>query len=248
MMKYGDRFIALPERFLHYCPMPKAAASTWLNIMAELMGDDSEVRRPVNNPFYMGDLGFIYSDYQGNFEFENGTTIDDYYSYVFIRHPISRLLSGYIDKFENEVDNLNRFWQQYIGTEIIRQFRPNASSNSLRKGNDVTFREFLTYVAAYKLIPHQLNDHFRPQHLLCQFCFREYDYIGKVEQISDDGMYIMQHYMDLYGKDMPHYHVANRTGTVMDYFKDIPADLMNEIYEMYRNDFEYFDYTIEIPF
>ena len=53
--------------------------------------------------------------------------MDEYFTFIVVRNPWSRLLSAYRDKFERkDPDRVSLFHRPY-GTTIMRRYRPNAS-------------------------------------------------------------------------------------------------------------------------
>lgn len=107
--------------------------------------------------------------------------LKDYKKILVVRHPYKRLFSGYVDKFLGP----NRLYHATLGRQIIRMFRPNASTYSLECGHDVTFPEFIKYFLHSVTTGHLANSHFIPIHRLCRPCFLHYDII-KMENLTNE--------------------------------------------------------------
>ncbi len=74
---------------------------------------------------------------------ERTEKINQYYKIMFVRHPLDRLLSAYISKFEERKENKGqRFKETYKNykSEIINKIRTHTRSDT-----QVTFEEFLKF-------------------------------------------------------------------------------------------------------
>lgn len=69
--------------------------------------------------------------------------LQTYFKFIFVRDPLDRLLSAYVDKFQYG-DNPLFTWK--FGRHIIAKYRLNASNESLTRGHDVRHDEFVKYV------------------------------------------------------------------------------------------------------
>ena len=78
-------------------------------------------------------------------------------------------------------------FQLKYGRKIARIFRNNPSSESLKRGHDITFPEFLKYVLSAEEIERGVVDrHWTSYTNLCNPCSIDYDFIGKYETFSRD--------------------------------------------------------------
>ena len=90
----------------------------------------------------------------------------EYFKFVFVRNPWSRLVSGFLSKF------VKKLWPP--GVEII-----NASGIS---ADSIRFRDFVTFLQSKKTS--DFNPHWRPQaDFLADTSF---DFIGKFENFQED--------------------------------------------------------------
>ena len=110
------------------------------------------------------------------------------------------------------------------------------------------------------------NEHWEPQYIHCEYCDIRYDIIGRVENLDYDLEYIAMindFTSDLYPiKDDLHVHrsgtkrfekptetfirnngIKEKIEKTKSYFKLLNSTQMNNIYHMYKIDFEMFGYS-----
>ncbi len=168
-----------------------------------------------------------------------------YFNFLIVRHPFDRVLSAFRNKFEAENKfTIPNFHHRY-GRWIIKRFRPTASEESLGRGNDVTFPEFVKYVIFQDKSYKDLNDHWRPIYQECFPTYIRYDYIAKMDTLEMDLRYILTKF----GKDgcfdsIPHYLRSNTSSRLENnYYNKIPRSDLRNLYQLYKNDFLLFNYT-----
>jgi len=69
--------------------------------------------------------------------------LQTYFKFIFVRDPLDRLRSAYVDKFESGVNTL---YNENYGRKIISIYRNNATNASLSLGHDVRLDEFVKYL------------------------------------------------------------------------------------------------------
>ena len=107
-----------------------------------------------------------------------------YKKFLFVSNPFERLFSGYVDKI------FSMAFAHY-GKYIVKMQRPNASQRSINCGHDVTFAEFVkNFIQAERTRKHR-DGHFLPMYDHCKPCQVGYDYIGKLETIQEDTIFIL---------------------------------------------------------
>ena len=112
--------------------------------------------------------------------------INEYYKFMFSRHPFERLVSAYKDKFTHPVNDWTKPFHRGLGASIIEQYRDNPSAESLLLGDDVKFEEFVSYVIGETEANRGLNGHWSLMTGQCGPTHFPYDFIGSFDSFSDD--------------------------------------------------------------
>ncbi len=92
-----------------------------------------------------------------------------------MRNPWARIVSAYLNKFRS-IDRVSK----KVIRSINHQRTTGQKNAHLRE--DLTFREFATYVAGTD--PNRCNEHWRPQHLFLGE--NQFDFIGRFENLASD--------------------------------------------------------------
>ncbi|XP_053400478.1 carbohydrate sulfotransferase 8-like [Mercenaria mercenaria] len=112
--------------------------------------------------------------------------INQAYALMFVREPYHRLFSAY----ENKLFHPNEFWR-ILGVRVIEEVRRNATNLSKQLGHDVSFAELVEYVVINHEKGVSINSHLTPMHTICDPCSINFDFIGRLETMSDDIEYIV---------------------------------------------------------
>lgn len=170
--------------------------------------------------------------------------LENYYKVLFVRHPLARMLSAYIDKFvEHHI-----FHFVHIGRRIIKTQRKSAKPMEIKQATDVTFPEFIKYLTIGPST--RSNAHWDLVWIHNRVCHLRYDFIGKLETITDDYMYMV--YKMSHGKLNPfNYQLMrayrNYNGDYKkqkEYYNNISLPILRQWYKIYRRDFELFGYEV----
>lgn len=102
------------------------------------------------------------------------------FSFLNVGDPYGRLFSAYKDKLFKPDP---QFWHR-IGVDVVKTIRNNHTTNDT--GFDVTFEEFIRYVVVYHEQGKELNAHIEPVHKQCNPCATRFDFVGRMETMSDD--------------------------------------------------------------
>ncbi len=152
--------------------------------------------------------------------------------------------------YQSKLNPGAQYYHKLYGTQIVKNFRPNASKTSLLKGNDVSFPEFISYVVHQHENNEGMDEHWKPQHKLCHPCMIRYKYIGKYENIEADFERVLRYgfavsYQDV--KILMNFNNTYSDEEVRDFFKAIPPRHMTQLRDLYKFDFELFNYSKTLP-
>ena len=225
----------------------KVGSTSWTYLMASVMSGISANDVPFKD---IKSLRNSLRRTRAQLEW-NISTIDDftsalrpYKTFVFVRHPLSRLLSAYIGKMTREE------YKQIYGDQI-RKFSANNHTDS---DTNLTFRDFVRYIIATRNQAQYFDVHWKPLTLSLQPCQFQYDFIGHLETTEDDSEYIFQNLFHNSSFTLPRENLAmmrigSRTYTksIREYYNELTAEELVDIIDVYKYDFDVFGYEKIVP-
>ncbi|XP_076029929.1 carbohydrate sulfotransferase 11-like isoform X2 [Oratosquilla oratoria] len=253
------------KHFLSFCPVFKAASTSWsisLLLLNEAWNENKTMElQPVIRQVFPK-----ISNLAGPMMTE-GTT-----RFIVVRHPFERLVSCYRDKFE---DAKKDFYYRRYGETMVRRFRTLPSSISTSQGRTLlrqvkdyvnnprtkdlialrdnpyanplgpTFIEFVKYVVTVRVD----DEHWRPYNLHCSLCYINYDFILRFENMYDESHHFIT-YINQTEKIKPRWDNPTKDGATnidvsSQYFKQLPSYLIKLLIEKYRIDFDLFEYSYD---
>ena len=159
---------------------------------------------------------------------------------MFVRNPISRLISAYKSKFcRRKFNHVKRT----VGRQIIKTFRENATKESLARVHDVTFQEFVKHIISMEKTPSKMDAHWRPQYLICNPCQIKFDFVGKTETFNNDATHVMRYFYDFEMDSIPQRNTASNFNVNL----SLPKQDIMKLLEIYRKDFLHFGYPMQWP-
>lgn len=232
---------------LLYCSVPKVACTNWKKFFVYSSPHREGFKTPdVHNERFMKALGIRYlNTYSKN---EIIDRIKHYYKFMFVRHPLERLLSAYKDKF-TQYNKFTRHFQHKYARKIIWRYRKNASNESLLKGHDLTFPEFVKYLVDLEKNQESFNPHWEPYHDLCHPCRFAYNYVGKMETMKRDARYLLQIFTnDTSCRKLPSYlRQSPKTTRIMSqYYANVSQTDLHKLANIYALDFNLFGYDLSL--
>ncbi|CAF4617227.1 unnamed protein product [Rotaria socialis] len=179
---------------------------------------------------------------------------------IFVRHPLERLASAYIDKIAS-LTNERFLLYDSIRRAICRRYSSFYLTHAQRKFYRIhrqipkkieepchnvvpKFEHFIDYIMSNSII----NDvHWYPYSKLCYACLFKYNFIGKYETIEEDLGRLLT-YLGLEPKDWNNVNYF-RTGKTREHYKSMYSNLNNQLLctlkYLYKDDFKLFDYRLE---
>lgn len=243
-MLVSDRFKVM------YCMIGKVASSSWKKVFLMAAGRLDTRRADEFQHRSVGAKALkVLRPMSGRKNPTNERRLATYYKFLFVRHPLDRLVSAFLEKFR-----LVRDYQETIGRRIIRRYRQNATEESLARGHDVTLEEFTRF-----LIDHgrtSKNIHWTPQYDLCLPCSVQYDFVGHHETLWDDGDYVLRRIGVGGLVRFPRWGGTNRTSSggsegtgssrslqrYEQMFAGVRPEYVRRIKKYYAHDYEFFGY------
>ena len=167
-----------------------------------------------------------------------------YYKFMFVRHPITRLVSAFREKFNNRTDPRDSNFYETVPDMLKYSGKFNkATFNNLK--TKVDFSDFLTYAFTSGKKVHG-NDHWGSMENLCSPCAIQYDFIGTQETFTQDTNYLLLTVFKS-NQSIPTPRRPTGTGesTSLSYFKNISKELVKKVIDFYTRDALLFNYNLD---
>ena len=220
-------FLVFHSRKVIYCFIPKVSSNQWKKELSGLEEEDKQIYHKVNGSFKNNLNNFSPQEVE--------EMLKNYFTFLFVRDPMERVLSAYRNKFVKE----NKSFHRAIGTRIVNKYRRNATQQALETGSDVTFSEFANYVVDSHRIP---DEHWAPFDKLCHPCAVDYDFIGHYEELTEDAPYLIKKAGIDDRVSFPPFRPSNTTAEMLHYYSQIPKMKIFQIAKVYESDYEMFGY------
>ncbi|XP_069947158.1 carbohydrate sulfotransferase 11-like [Cherax quadricarinatus] len=107
---------------------------------------------------------------------------------------------------------------------------------------DIRWVEFVWYVVGGG---HKEDEHWSPYLKLCHPCAIKYDYIAKYETLEKDAQEILSRISPSQDQRFPHYQPSNTSAILRSYMETLTDNLLDQLYLIYKDDFELFQYTFQ---
>ncbi|XP_015182782.1 PREDICTED: carbohydrate sulfotransferase 11-like [Polistes dominula] len=229
---------------LLYCYVPKVACTNWKRVLMVATG-----KWPGNDPL---EIPADQAHSPGVFLRLSNYTLSEieqkllaYDKLIVVRHPFERLLSAYRNKLEAKNEKSSRYFQTRFGKKIIKKYRVNATQESLKNGDDVTFREFVEFIINDSENGTK-NEHWRPIYELCHPCIVNYNLVSKYETLVEDATEVLER-MNVVSVNFPSKPSSSEpTSKKLDrYYSTLSYKQLRKLEDLYKLDLKLFDYSLE---
>lgn len=225
-----------------FSPIAKVACSSWKSMLFKLSGDFNN--RPTPNFVHSWPLlqkhGWTQL-YKYNITHIRHV-LETYTKFVVVRHPYSRLHSAFTDKFQRFPHGKpNPIYPKKFGGRAIRRYWENPSPQALRTGLNISFEDFVHFVGDPDLSPgYKFDYHWMPYHYVNIPCLVKYDYILKLETMSEDTDHFLKDVLHV-NYELPHRN--NFQHTKLTAYDNVSLTFMTNLWNTYHLDVEMYGYT-----
>ncbi|KAI0226987.1 Carbohydrate sulfotransferase 11, partial [Lamellibrachia satsuma] len=226
-----------------YCEVPKVACTNWKRVLLIMSGKMNTTDPKKLRPSLVhGELSYRYLRTLVSYSpDEIEYRLRNYFKVMFVRNPLERILSAYINKFTQKYST---YFRKRYGRRIVRRYRENPSEQSLQRGDDVTFNEFVQYILDPQTTQSiAFNAHWRQYYKLCRPCIVNYDYIGKYETLAYDVRNVLRK-LNVSNIRFPASVSSGRrtADLVKSVYANISTEELHSLWKLYAVDFEMFGY------
>jgi len=254
---------AVPERLL-YCPVFKAASTSWLINYLKLSNSTSD---PKSGNLHTKITNLFPPP--ATFKLRKQIFAESI-KFIIVRHPFERLVSAYRDKLAGFTRNDHYLsMRKHIIQKYRKKSRDKSAIPTFRESVDFVLDELKKMEAGLSKV--MIDGHFMPYSRRCVPCAMNYDVIIMFETLEEDSQYLIEQCQLGHKLSVTHENPAptgprtdqgqknkskkvkkgealpDRTASSsfqsLDFFKDIPVAKIKQLYEHYRHDFEIFGYS-----
>ena len=179
---------------------------------------------------------------------------------IFVRHPLERLASAYVDKLTHpQVNSFTTY--ENLRRAICHRFAPfyltatekGSHLHHYRSFKEIRarcqsvvpkFEHFITYLMSDSL---REDVHWQPYSTLCDVDRMKYNFIGKFETMNDD-LHRLQRVFEMKSIDWNTHNDFTTGSTRTTYrsmYSQLPAKLICTLKKFYKDDLKLFDYRFE---
>ena len=163
---------------------------------------------------------------------------NNYLLFTFVRHPFERLVSAYKEKILGQHKHVNHVDVKY--------------KSIFQKRNAMSFPDFIDLIVKEFKSDNPVNGHWNTFSNICLHCTIPYDVIGKLETFNEDFKYIilklgLQNILSIKdiekdSKNKSNYKTSEKKKEILKYFSQLTKEKFEELWKIYRVDFEMFGY------
>ena len=235
------------EYQLVYCAVPKCASATFKHYLGQLHDPDFEEGWAVNMSRFYQATGIRQLAMLS--EVEQRRVLNDYYTFMVVRHPLDRLYSAWHNKLSRP--NASHIIQGIIQdrvTEYLKRTSPGRVEFDSRE-------EYLNFSQYLDLVESHFHDGFKHAqwasiHDHCKPCHIKYDHVFRLETLSRDilSLYAHVHEINKTVRVPTIIHANNNAGNInkvtrlRNTFQNVSTKTLEGVMNIYRRDFDMFGY------
>jgi RNAse (barnase) inhibitor barstar len=173
----------IPGKNILYCPVEKIGTTFWRRVFYTFAFKHSKDKLPFDIPEELAQEE-IKDHFSKSYSSDFPT---DYFSFMFVRNPFSRLLSAYVDKIVAP----NPFYWRQFGALAVNKYRQNVNKTAVR-GHDISFAEFVRLATDMESTNMYKDPHIKSIGTSCHPCHHNYSFIGRMENFKEDSLYVLK--------------------------------------------------------
>jgi len=182
------RFVVDENNKVLYCELPKVGCTNWKRTMLQLIQPKTfgklafdDIKGPHG---HYGEEGYKYiTEWPAE---ERVKMVDTFYKFIFVRHPLERILSAYRDKVQ--YDFLRNLPFQNPGK--VKDHDADEFMDLDKEG----FHAFVKYLT--KRVDLAAGGsrirHWKRYVDLCGICSFDWDFVGKLETVNEDSQFVLE--------------------------------------------------------
>ena len=231
------------DKKIVFCYVPKVGCSKWKYMFLLLAGKQSlendpsrKVLRKVNK---LSDLS----------DSEKKKRLNTYFKYIFIRNPMERVVSAYLDKIAKPLNKSmikQHKNEEKFKASIVKKWRPEDYNAWVKDGRATypTFSEYVDYINIIDLRSIKTDEHFKPIVYLCLPCLVNYNFYGNFKLLPDDSKEVLDRLKlnsSYYDQSSFISHKSYKTSDlVTEYFSQLTTEQKQKLFHTYSDELNFY--------
>ena len=224
-----------------FCYVPKVGCSKWKYTFLLLNGivsfDDIPTRTVLRKAKKLSEI-------------KREKRLADYYKCIFVRNPMERIVSAYLDKIANPLDiaKSRRLDEENFKLRILEKLRPTEYKAWLKNGRNrtiyPTFSEYINFLNLIDLKDVYTNEHFKPIIYQCYPCVINYNFYGSFKLLPNDANAVLEHFKlnsSYYDKKSFISHTSYKTSDLVPkYFSELTTSQKTALFHSFADELDFY--------